>query len=267
MKPLIRILCSVIVWALVAQAAPATRDQRVQLSNLRVNPINGLAQVDATLTSPPLPRLGTVTGRIKVKLTSGGVDEEIEAGVGAVNVKRTVNSARPLACNQETAVSATVTEPSDVAGHSITANLTRKCTGGAGTPDLAVISVVRTDRGLLSDAEYLKQPRETPIQLTITVKNVAAYRMPFNEQGGTPWAVQVTPGTPMQGPMAGTQRIMRALGAGEEHKLLVQPVAIPCGKLSDITVEVDSGKVILESDETNNKKTFKIPGNICQDAG
>lgn len=262
-----RVFATLVVLCSAISVVP-TATERVQLSNPRVNPVNGLAQADVLLTAPPLPKLGAVTGRIRVAFTFGDTEETVDFAVGAVNVKRTVNSTRPFPCNQALPLTVKVVEPAEVAGHSVSANLTRKCIGTQGTPDLTVVSVTRTDRaGLHTDAQYLQSPRETPIQITIKLKNIAKYAMAFNEQGGTPWSVQVTPGTPMQGEYAGTQTMRLALQPGQEHTLIVQPVALPCGKVSDVTVSVDHANVILESDEANNKKTFKVPGNRCQDAG
>ena len=253
--------------ASVGAIAASASSERVQLSNPRVNPTNGLVQADVVLTAPPLPKVGTAVGRIRVTFTVNGADETVDFAVGAVKVKRTVNSTRPFPCNQPLPVTIKVVEPVEVAGHAVTTNLTRKCIGTQGTPDLTVVSAVRTDRGPLADAQYLQSPREAVIEVTVTVKNVAKYAMPFNEQGGTPWTVQVQPGTPMQGEYSGSQVMRRPLQPGEEQRLIVKPVALPCGKLSDVTVVVDLGKVILESDENNNTKAFKIPGNRCQDAG
>lgn len=240
--------------------------QRVLLSNARINPVNGLLQADILLTAPPLPRLNNVTGRVRVAFSVGDAEEVVDFPLSAVNVKRTVNSKRPFPCNETLPVMIKVVEPADVAGHMVTAHLTRKCTRSQGTPDLTVVSVVRTDRGLRKDAEYLQSPRETPIQVTVKLQNVAKYAMRFNEQGGTPWTVQVTPGTSSEGPFSGIRRLPLPLSAGQDHSIVVQPVALPCGRLSNVTVVVDRDNVILESNETNNRKTFRIPGNRCQDS-
>lgn len=258
---------AVLVLGSVAAIAAASPTERVQVSNPRINPVNGLVQADVVLTAPPLPTLHNVNGRVRVAFTFNGAEEKVDFAVPAVNVKRTVNSTRPFPCNQTLPVTIKVVEPAEVAGHQVTTNLTRKCVGTQGTPDLAAVSVVRTDRGLRSDAEYLQSPRETPIQITVKIQNVAKYAVPFNEQGGTPWTVQVTPGTSPTGEFSGTRSLRLPLSPGQDYSLIVQPVALPCGRVSDVTVVVDRDNVILESDETNNKKVFKIPGNRCQDAG
>lgn len=249
---------------LLAGLTASASDPRVQLSNVRINTVNGIVQADATLTAPPLPRLNNVTGRIRVSFRVGDAEETVNAAVATVNVKRTVNSTRPFPCNTTLPVTVKVLEPAEVAGHSATTTLTRKCSGSQGTPDLTVVSVTRTDQGLRSDDEYLQSGENTPIQVTVKVKNQGVSAMPNNEQGGTPWLVQVTPGASSSGPTSGLQTVRIALQAGQEHTLTVLPIALPCGKVSDVTVVVDRDKTILESDETNNTKTFKVPGNRCQ---
>ena len=263
----IRTASTAAVATCLAAISLSATNERVQLSNPRVNPVNGLVQADVVLTAPPLPRLNNVTGRVRVAFTVNGVEETVDVGVAAVNVKRPVNSTRPFPCNQTLPVTIKVVEPADVAGHQVTASLTRTCTTSQGTPDLTVVSVVRTDQGLRPDAEYLQSPRGTPIEVTVKVQNIAKYALPFNEQGGTPWTVQLTPGAPPTGAYAGTRSFRLPLQAGQEYSFRVLPVALPCGRTSDVSVVVDRDNVILESDETNNRKTFRIPGNRCQDAG
>ena len=241
---------------------------RVEISNLRLNN-QGRIVADVVLNAPPAPKVGTVTGRVQVefKVAPKHVETVDVNGVAAVNVKRTAVSTSPFPCNATQEVVATIVAPDDVKGATTKASLSRKCSAAEGTPDLTVLSVTRTDSPGKTDAQYLQSPRETVIKVTVVLKNIASYSMPFNEQGGTPWTVQVTPGTPMQGEYAGTQTIRRALSGNQEHRFDVLPVAIPCGKISPVTVVVDQSKVILESNETNNTKSFPIPGNRCQDGG
>jgi hypothetical protein len=249
----------------VQATAPRTR---VEITNLRLNN-QGLIVADVALNAPPAPKLGTITGRVRVefKIAPNRVETVDVNGVAAVNVKRTAVSASPLPCNSTQEVTATIVAPDDIKGAYVKASLSRKCSAAEGTPDLTVVSVTRTDSPGKTDAQYLQSPRETVIKVTVVIKNIASYSMPFNEQGGTPWTVQVTPGTPMQGEYAGTQTVRRALSGNQEHRFDVLPVAIPCGKISQVTVVVDQANVILESNETNNAKSFPIPGNRCQDGG
>jgi hypothetical protein len=229
---------------------------RATVSNVRVNPVNGLVQADITLTSPPLPRLENVTGRIRVAFKIGTAEERVIAALSAVNVVRTVNTTKPFPCDQKLPVDVTIVEPADVAGTTAHAELTRTCSRTQGTPDLTVTEVRRSDGG------GLQSPRETPIEITVIVKNASAFNLPFNEQGGTPWLVQVTPGV---APPAQTFRL--PLQANQEHRYTIKPIALPCGKESEVTVVVDSTRVVLESNENNNTRVFKIAGNRCQDAG
>ena len=101
----------------------------------------------------------------------------------------------------------------------------------------------------------------------IKLKN-AGQNMPFNEMGGTPWTVQVTPGTGVSadGGTGGLQTFRIALQAAQEISMDVMPVALPCGKESQIEVRIDRENVILESNKTNNRAVFMIAGNRCQDA-
>ena len=255
--------CAVLVTSVHVAAVTS----RVEISNLRLN-LQGLIVADVVLKEMPLPKLGTVTGRVRVEFkVASSATETVDVAVGAVNLKRTAVSKTPFPCNETRDVTATIVAPDEVKGHSVTAPLTRKCSTSQGTPDLTVLKVTRTDSPGKTDAQYLQSSKETVIKITVVIKNIAAYAMPFNEQGGTPWTVQVTPGTPMQGEYAGTQLVRRSLSAGQEHTFDVLPVAIPCGKISQVTVVVDLAKVILESNENNNTKSFPIPGNRCQDGG
>ena len=231
----------------------------ITLKGLRLN-INGLIQVDATLTQSPPPVGGVIDVAFEYSDGTSTVTETVRSSVGSVNLARAVTSRQPFPCDKSYEVTATLKNPG-TAGVYTKAVLTRKCTRTQGTPDLQAVSAVRADGG------GLQSPRETPIRVRIKLKN-AGQNMPFNEMGGTPWTVQVTPGTGVSadGGTGGLQTFRIALQAAQEISMDVMPVALPCGKESQIEVRIDRENVILESNKTNNRAVFMIAGNRCQDA-
>lgn len=247
------LLLSVLAQRLDGQTA-------IVLENLRLN-AQGVMLVDVVLRQAPPPPGGVVDIEFQYSNGERTVSETVRGGVGGVNVRRTVSARQPFPCDQTYQVTATL-KNSGASPVQTSAVLSRRCTRTQGTPDLAVISAVRVNGGLDS-------PRETPIRIRVTVGNISAFNMAFNEQGGIPWTVQVTPGTSgsADGGTGGVQTFRLPLQARQQHTFDVMPVALPCGKESQIQVVVDRDGVIAESDESNNRKSFMIAGNRCQDAG
>jgi hypothetical protein len=235
-----------------APETPSAAGHKVELRNLRVN-LTGALLVDVVLTTPP-----AITTRVPVKIEYEGVSETLQvANVAAVNVPRTATATQPFPCNATHTVRATVLDLPNLplGGHSIEASLSRRCTASQGTPDLIVESIERVPTRARPEEWFAVSP-ETPVRLKVVVKNASAYAMAFNEQGGTPWQVQVTPGG------AQMQRLALPLQPQQSYPLEFT-IAVACRQLTDVTAWVDTANVIKESNETNNRLTAKIPGNNC----
>ena len=240
--------------------AQGTSGTVLDLSNIRLN-LTGRMLADLTLKQGP-PPTGSYAD-IEFSYPFGGttVTETVRTMVGSYNVRKAVSSNGAFPCNATVDVTVKVKNPA-TAPASATTSVTRHCTVTTGTPDLTVAEVVRADVG-----GGLQSPKETPIRLRVTIANIG-YGMPFNEQGGTPWTVQVTPGASgsPDGGTGGVQKFALPLSANQRFTLDVYPVALSCGKMNPVTVVVDRDRVITESNENNNTLTVNIPGNKCQDS-
>lgn len=246
------------------QGSRGARGPRVQVGNLRLN-LRGSVLADVKLTTPPPPRGGVVN----VVFTWGTVTETVRVtGVASVTTVRVASTRTPFPCNRPLEVTARVAEAAGdgdgTAGSTTTARLNRPCSRatGTGTPDLKVVSIERVS--VAGEIPGLKAPPHTPIRLRIRIVNDSDFDMPENEQGGTPFEVQVTPGG------ARAQTIRTAIHGGptpaarlNNSVLLFFNVALPCGRETEVTAYVDRTRRITETDETNNRLTVKIPGNSC----
>lgn len=239
-----------------ASHPPATT---ITLSNLRLN-LTGLILVDATLTEAPPPTGGVVD--VEFSYVDGGstITETVRGTLGAYNTRKAISSRQPFPCNRTLEVTATLKSPGQAPVYA-RSSLTRRCTLSQGTPDLTVAKIERVDGG------GLQSPRETVIRVRVTLANTGS-NMRFNEQGGTPWTVQLTPGASggNDGGTGGVQVFRIALTANQKITMDVMPVALQCGRLNPVTVVVDRDRVIAEANENNNRLTVEIPGNRCQDA-
>jgi hypothetical protein len=244
---------------LLLTAASRPSATTITLSSLRLNS-TGLILVDVTLTQLPPPTGGVVD--IEFSYVDGGstITETVRGTTGAYNTKKAISSRQPFPCNKTLEVTATLKSP----GHSpvyTRSSLSRRCTLSQGTPDLTVAKVERVDGG------GLQSPREKVIRVRVTLANIGS-NMPFNEQGGTPWTVQLTPGASggNDGGTGGVQVFRIALSANQRITMDVMPVALQCGRLNPVTIVIDRDGVIREANENNNRLTVDIPGNRCQDA-
>lgn len=231
----------------------------ITLSGLRLNN-SGLILVDVTLTHLPPPTGGVVD--IEFSYVDGGstITETVRGTTGAYNTKKAISSRQPFPCNKTLEVTATLKSPGQSPVYT-KSSLSRRCTLAQGTPDLTVVKAERVDGG------GLQSPRETVIRVRVTLANIGS-NMPFNEQGGTPWTVQLTPGASggNDGGTGGVQVFRIALSANQKITMDVMPVALQCGRLNPVTVVVDRDGAIREANENNNRLTVDIPGNRCQDA-
>ena len=257
-RQLLRCSIAAICFSASAQAAPPAATT-ITLSNLRLN-LQGLMLVDVILTAGPPPAGGVVD--IEFSYVDGGttVAETVRGLTGAVNTRKAISSKLPFPCGKTLDVTATIKSPGN-SGASTKSSITRRCTLAQGTPDLAVTKIERVDGG------GLNSPRETVIRLRVTIVNRGS-NMPFNEQGGTPWTVQLTPGASgsNDGGTGGVQIFRIALSANQQITMDVMPVALQCGRLNTVAVVVDRDRVILEANENNNRLEASVPGNRCQDA-
>ena len=252
------LLLAVALSPLAASSPPRPAATTITLANLRLNQ-TGIMLVDAKLTQAPPPVGGIIDIEFQYSDGSSTITETVRSNVGAVNVVRTVSSRQPFPCDKSYEVIATLKNPGMTSVRA-TSTLSRKCTRTEGTPDLTVVSAVRVDGG------GLQSPRETPIRVRVTLANIGQ-NMRFNEMGGTPWIVQFTPGASgsADGGTGGVQTFRIALQAKQQITMDVMPVALPCGKASTVEVVVDREGSIVEANEKNNRATFTINGNRCQD--
>ena len=244
---------------LLLTAASSPAPTTITLSNIRLNN-TGLILVDVMLTQAPPPTGGVVD--IEFSYVDGGstITETVRGLAGALNTRKAISSRQPFPCNKTLEVTATLKSPG-LSPVYTKSSLTRRCTLSQGTPDLTVTKIERVDGG------GLQSPRETVIRVRVTLSNIGS-NMPFNEQGGTPWTVQLTPGATggNDGGTGGVQVFRLALSANQKITMDVMPVALQCGRLNPVTVVVDRDRVILEANENNNRLTANIAGNRCQDA-
>src|SRR6185503_15099075 len=93
----IRVFAGIAAAAVLAFAASVfATSYRVEISNLRVN-LQGIVVADVVLKTPPIPRLGTVGGKVQVEFKVGTTVETVDVtGLAAVNVKRTATSMTPF---------------------------------------------------------------------------------------------------------------------------------------------------------------------------
>jgi len=252
------LLLTAALLPLTAFSPPQPTATVITLGNLRLNQ-TGLMLVDAKLTQAPPPVGGIVDIEFQYSDGASTITETVRSNVGTVNVARTVSSRQPFPCDKSYEVTATLKNPGMTSVRA-TSTLSRKCTRSEGTPDLTVVSAVRVDGG------GLQSPRQTPIKVRVTIANIGQ-NMPFNETGGTPWIVQLTPGASgsADGGTGGVQTFRIALQAKQQITMDVLPVALPCGKASAVEVVVDRQGSIVEANEKNNRATFMINGNRCQD--
>lgn len=117
-------------------------------------------------------------------------------------------------------------------------------------PDLVPVSLTRTRGGLSS-------PPSTPVTVRVVVENASAYDLPG--PAAARWTVRI------QGYVHNPYYVQRALRAGEQYSFTLA-VAVPCGKVTDLEVWVNSRRSVVESDFDNNRASFPVQGNACPEA-
>lgn len=230
-----------------------SRSGVITIEDLSVGRSNGLLQARVKVRA----QLGRAT--VKLRFEYDGQSEEVRQGGFSPNLARALNGRQPFPCNTTAAVTATIIEPQQYAGDSLTRELTRRCVGGSGTPNLVVTSLKRNDRGVSTAIA------DTSIKVRVVVENDSDFRMNDNEQGGNWWRIAIP------GMTRGSHQVRRALAAHEQYSFNTN-MSVPCysrpeDKERQVTVTVDSANNILESNENDNKSTFTVEAKRCRDAG
>ena len=237
-------------------------NEAFSLEDINVNPRNGTINVSIKR------RKNTGQAPVKVAIQYAKVKEVLTSRAIPVNQARNATSKKPFPCNEKHKVQAVLVSPKQYTGIRLEKVLARQCKAGnySGTPNLVVVDLKRTQKGETN----AKAP--TKVQVRVTVENDSPYGMPNNNQGGNKWSISVQGNTrakQVRKALPGKSKSGRSTGSKYSYSTSINlPCwSVPTDKYANVSVTVDAKNNILESNEKDNKKTFKILRNRCRDAG